>query len=224
MFSTFMPVTSRFIKSFFKVLIYISLIVFIFAFIFHLLLSNQKPFSSLEEAMVKTTLWMLQDLAYDNTFIFNSPDAPLKYPTLIKFLFLVFVAFLGGFIVNFIITLPSNQLDLFRDKACFHRAAVRAEMFFKLDICFPFFRRTMAKGKLTVNESKNDGFTSFMKLLLGLDSEAENRPFTQIELLEREIERQNEHIKNLVCMNTRQVEELSDIRHQLNILTKALIK
>ncbi|XP_066974427.1 transient receptor potential cation channel subfamily A member 1 homolog isoform X2 [Macrobrachium rosenbergii] len=222
-FSIFMPVTRRFIKSFFMVLIYIFIIMFVFAFIFHLLLSNQPAFSSITEAMIKTTLWMLQDLAYDNTFIFTEKH-PLQYPILLKCLFLVFVTFLGGFIANFIITQPSNQFDIFREKACFHRAASRVQLFFKYDICFPYFRRVKTKVKVTEIEAKKSPYVVFMRKLLMFDNKEDSKPVSQIDLLQKDVKNLSEQVSSLVAINNKYLEEMSDLKSQVSILTKMMIK
>ncbi|XP_068218079.1 transient receptor potential cation channel subfamily A member 1 homolog [Palaemon carinicauda] len=222
-FSIFMPVTTRFIKSFLMVLMYIFSIMFVFAFIFHLLLGNQPAFSSMGEAMIKTTLWMLQDLAYDNTFIFNK-DYPLQYPLLIKCVFLVFVTFLGGFIANFIITQPSNQFDIFRERACFHRAACRVELFFKYDICFPYYRRAKAKVRMTESEAKKSFYEIFMTKLLMIDPKEEAKPVSQLDLVQKDVKDINEQILSLIAINNKYLEEIDDLKQQVTILSKTIIK
>ncbi|XP_066971700.1 transient receptor potential cation channel subfamily A member 1-like isoform X1 [Macrobrachium rosenbergii] len=217
-FSVFMPVTSSFIKSFFKVIFYIIMIIFVFAFTFHLLLRDQSAFSTVPQAMVKTIVWMLGDLAYDDTFL--PEEQALYYPIMVNSLFVVFVTILGGFIANMVITQPANKLENFRDKALFHRAASRTKLFLKLDICFPFFRKRRTVGSFVDDESKNINF--LLKRIVMLDTKEEFRPDKEVSPLQLQLEEVNKQFAALQIQFQEQREEVKDLKHQINFLVKIL--
>lgn len=220
MLSVFMPITDSFLKSFFKVLFYIVMLVFMFAFIFHLLLRDQAAFITVPQAMVKTIVWMLGDLAYDDTFL--SEEDNLLYPVMVNCLFVVFVTTIGGFIVNLVIAQPSEKLDDFREKAAIYRAVSRCRLFLRLDICFPFFWKYKTKGTFVEEVTKRNGYSILPRKLLMLDNKLEEveppNPF-QVQL-----EEQNKQIATLLTLHMEQREELRDLKHLLNAITKTLLK
>ncbi|XP_068211652.1 transient receptor potential cation channel subfamily A member 1-like [Palaemon carinicauda] len=218
--SVFMPVTESFIKSFFKVIFYIIMIVFVFAFTFHLLLRDQSAFATVPQAMVKTIVWMLGDLGYDDTFL--KEEEALYYPIMVNSIFVVFVTILGGFIANMVITQPANKLNNFRDKALFHRAASRTKLFLKLDICFPFFRKKRTVGSFVDNESKAINF--FMKRIVMLDNKNELMPETEVSPLQLQLEENNKQFNAMQIQFQEQKEEIRELRHQINFLVKTLIE
>ncbi|XP_042868459.1 transient receptor potential cation channel subfamily A member 1 homolog isoform X2 [Penaeus japonicus] len=219
MLSVFMPITNSFMKSFFKVLVYILMLVFVFAFIFHLLLQDHNAFSNVPQALVKTIVWMLGDLAYDDTFL--AEDNSLFYPVMVNSLFVVFVTIIGGFIVNLIITQPSNKLDDFREKASFHLDANRVALFLHLDICFPFFKK-MRTTQFFVDNIKDKNHNFFMRKLLMLDvkEEAPEAPSP----LQIQLEEQGKHISILLNLQMEQREEIQELKHQLKILVNKTLE
>lgn len=94
---------------------------------------------SVPQAIVKTVVWMLGDLGYNETFI----DEQLDYPYLVNCLFLVFLFTIGAFIITL---LKSPSTD--KNKVTFYRMARKVQMFFHFDICFPKFRKSYAVGRL----------------------------------------------------------------------------
>lgn len=214
-----MPITNSFMKSFFKVLFYIIMLVFVFAFIFHLLLQDQDAFFTVPQAMVKTIVWMLGDLAYDDTFL--AEKNTLLYPVMVNILFVVFVTVIGGFIVNLIITQPSNKLDDFREKASFHLAANRVALFLRLDICFPFFKK-MRMTQFFVDDikDKHHNFLTRKLLMLDMKEEAPEAP-TPIEV---QLEEQRKHISMLLNLQMEQKEEIQELKHQLKILVNKTLQ
>lgn len=219
MLSVFMPITNSFMKSFFKVLFYIIMLVFIFAFIFHLLLQDQDAFFTVPQAMVKTIVWMLGDLAYDDTFL--ADKSTLLYPVMVNILFVVFVTVIGGFIVNLIITQPSNKLDDFREKASFHLAANRVALFLRLDICFPFFKK-MRMTRFFIDNIKDQHHNFLIKKLLMLDTkeEAPEAPTP----LQVQLEEQSKQISMLLNLQMEQKEEIQELKHQLKILVNKTLQ
>ncbi|XP_063600527.1 transient receptor potential cation channel subfamily A member 1-like [Penaeus indicus] len=143
-FSMFTSINHSFIMSYLKGVMYVLVILFLFALIFHLLLSNQLPFATLPQALVKIVVWMLGDLAYDETFI-----KPLHYPYLVNCLFLVFLFTVGVLIVT-LLKAPSSDIN----KIKFYRLARQAQMYFMIDISFPRFKRSYAVGKFSDKEHK----------------------------------------------------------------------
>lgn len=216
--SVFMPITKSFIKSFFKVVFYIVMLLFVFAFIFHLLLQDQAAFINVPQSMVKTIVWMLGDLGYDDTFL--NDDHQLLYPKMVNLLFVVFVTIIGGFVANLVITQPSEKLNVFREKAAFYRAASRCMLFHKLDVCFPFFHKYRIRGTFIDEETKINGYNVLTKKLLMLDTkEEEAQPVNPLVL---QLEEQNKQINTLLTLHVEQREEIRDLKQQINVIVKSL--
>ncbi|ROT75700.1 hypothetical protein C7M84_005744 [Penaeus vannamei] len=144
-FSVFTSITQSFIMSYLKGVMYVLAIIFLFALIFHLLLSNLLSFVTLPQALVKMVVWMLGDLGYDDTFINNT----LNYPYLVNCLFLVFLFTIGVFLVT-LLKAPSTDIN----KIKFYRMARQAQMYFTIDISFPSFKRSHAIGKFCDKEHR----------------------------------------------------------------------
>ncbi|KAK7072495.1 hypothetical protein SK128_012149, partial [Halocaridina rubra] len=222
MLSVFMPLTGSFAKSFFKVIFYIIMIVFVFAFIFHLLLKNQEGFSTVPQAMVKAIVWMLGDLGYDDTFL--DKEKVLYYPVMVNIFFVMFVTILGGFIANLVITQPANKLESFRDKASFHRAASRTQLFLKLDVCFPFFRKRRMAGKYIEDESRNLDSNYLTKKLLMLDAKEDIQPEEDSASLQVQLEELQKIFTQFLAQHNEFREEIRDMKYQINTISKALLE
>ncbi|XP_042856930.1 transient receptor potential cation channel subfamily A member 1-like, partial [Penaeus japonicus] len=144
-FSVFTSITYNFIKTYLKGVMYVLLMIFLFAFFFHLLLSDHEPFNKLHQSLIKMIVWILGDIGYDDTFLVKE----LEYPYLVNFLFLVFLFTIGVLLVT-LLKAPSTDIN----KIKFYRMARRAQMYFTIDICFPSFKRSHAVGKFCDREHK----------------------------------------------------------------------
>lgn len=129
--SIFMPITTHFIISFLKVFLLIFLLILIYAIIFCLLLPKSDAFKTLHISFVKTTVWFLGDLAYDDTFL--DKESPIPHPLMTNILFLLLVTSISGFIVNLFVSKPDDLLEYFRQRANFHKIATRTQTVLKLD-------------------------------------------------------------------------------------------
>lgn len=215
-FSVFVPITTSFIKSFIKVVSYILLLLALFAFIFHLLLADQSAFLNMPQAMVKTIVWLLGDLAYDDTFL--EPDHPLVYPATANFLFVVFVTTISGFIVNLFITQPSEKLEDFRKRTAFHTAASQSRLVLQLDVCFPYFRKQRTRFTVTNTGSEMSHSKILAKILLKFytaDEVAKPK-----DPLVKMLEEQQHQIAQLLSLHMEHKEEIRDLKHQLNHLMR----
>lgn len=209
-----MPITTSFIKSFAKVLSYILLLLALFAYIFHLVLLDQSAFISMPQAMVKIIVWLLGDLAYDDTFL--NLDQPLVYPALANFLFVMFVTTISGFIVNLFITQPSEKLENFRRRTAFHNAASQSKLVFQLDVCFPYFRKQ--RTRITTSESEKSDSKILSKVLLKFyTAEEEAEPDDP---LLKKLEEQQHQIAQLLNLHVEHKEEIRDLKHQLNYIMR----
>ena len=103
--SAFLPLNSKFILKIFRIFFYAFIILFTFGYAFHLLLGADGAFISLNQSFVKTLVWFLGDLGYDDTFIEKDP----KYPVLTNLIFVLFVSVIIGFITNMAISHPSER-------------------------------------------------------------------------------------------------------------------
>ncbi|XP_071538837.1 transient receptor potential cation channel subfamily A member 1 homolog [Panulirus ornatus] len=144
-FSIFTTITKDFLRDFFKGLMFIGMVISLFALIFHLLLQDQPAFKTVPQSVVKTVVWLLGDLGYDDTFLTES----LSYPVLANILFLVFVCTVAIFIVTLIRapSLDEKEIQLYRK-------AVQAELILNFDVCYPWCRRAYSVGKYC-NKDKN---------------------------------------------------------------------
>ncbi|KAK8398591.1 hypothetical protein O3P69_004023 [Scylla paramamosain] len=215
-FSVFVPITTNFIKSFVKVLSYILLLLGLFAFIFYLLLSDQSAFSTMPQAMVKTIVWLLGDLGYDDTFL--NPSHELVYPATANFLFVVFVTTISGFIVNLFVTQPSEKLEDFRKRTAFHNAASQSRLVLQLDVCFPYFRKQRTRITVTSTESEKSHSNILAKILLKFYT-AEEEEKVEDPLLKK-LEEQHCQISQLLSLHMEQKEDIRDLKHQLNYIIR----
>nr|XP_053633995.1 uncharacterized protein LOC128689628 [Cherax quadricarinatus] len=144
-FTLFTITTWDFIKYYFKGLIYIIMVILLFGLIFHMLLHNQSAFSTMPQSVVKTVVWMLGDLAYDDTFVSGKPP----YPILVNVLFLVFICTVAAFIVILLKAPSSNE-----NEATLYKKAGQVNFLLNLDVYFPFLKRKYAVGKYNSKDAK----------------------------------------------------------------------
>ncbi|XP_053645951.2 transient receptor potential cation channel subfamily A member 1 homolog [Cherax quadricarinatus] len=173
MLTVFMPLSKNFFKGFLKVVFYISLIVFAFAFIFHLQLKDHEAFFTVPQAMVKTVLWMLSDLGYEDTFL--NDQHPLVYPFLTNILFVMFVTTVCSLVANLLITWSSEEFQGLRNKAAIYRATSRCTLFLKFDVCFPYIHKYRTRGTYTENPTEVNIFNNITNHLLMLDTQREKK-------------------------------------------------
>ena len=126
---------------------YIAIIILAFALSFHFLLMNQPSFQNMWYSLIKTLVWMLGDLGYDDTFI---NDDAVKYPILANLLFVLFVTAIGWLVFNVSLTNQSDQLDSIRESATFHQADSVLKLHLFIDDCVPSCRRKNALNKNTL--------------------------------------------------------------------------
>lgn len=155
-FSIFITITKDFLRDFFKGLMFIGMVISLFALIFYLLLRDQPAFKTMPQSVVKTVVWLLGDLGYDDTFL----NEPLAYPVLVNALFLVFVCNVAVFIVTLIRTPSSDEKEIL-----LYRKAGRVELILNLDVCYPWFRRDHAVGKYCEKEKCSWIITTMEKFL-----------------------------------------------------------
>ncbi|XP_069183399.1 transient receptor potential cation channel subfamily A member 1 homolog [Procambarus clarkii] len=143
--SVFTISTWDFIKCSLKGLMNIGMVILLFALIFHLLLQDNSAFKSIPQSFVKTVVWMLGDLGYDDTFI----TEPLSYPVLVNVLFFVFICTVWTIIFTLMKAPSSNEKEV----ELFKKAAL-ANYLLILDVCFPWFKRKYAVGMYNVSNRK----------------------------------------------------------------------
>lgn len=166
--------------------------------------------------MVKTIVWLLGDLAYDDTFL-NS-DQPLIYPVLANFLFVMFVTTISGFIVNLFIGQPSEKLEDFRKRTAFHNAASQSRLVLQLDVCFPYFKKQ--RTRITVTNTENDKSNSnilskiLLKFYTAEEGEEKDDPYL------KKLEEQHQQIVQLLNLHSEHKEEIRDLKHQLNFIIR----
>ncbi|XP_018008303.1 uncharacterized protein LOC108666009 [Hyalella azteca] len=115
-----------------------------FALCFHFLLMNNRAFSSIPIAFVKTITLMLGDLDYDDTFV--SDSNPVRYEILANVLFLVFIVCIGGIVMNFAIGGPAEELYELRKEEQLNRAIAHLHIHLLIDECAPKLRRKFASS------------------------------------------------------------------------------
>ena len=143
-----MPFTYALVITFFKVILHIIIIVVAFSSVFKFLLPTTPGFDTFSQSFVKTLVWMLGDLAYDDTFL--NPDIPLHYSILSNVLFIVFVTTIAGFIFNMIMMHSSDQLVRYQKLAKIHYADACLRMQLLVDDVIPQQRRKHATNQRVV--------------------------------------------------------------------------
>ena len=197
--SAFLPITTKFLKSFLKIFCYVVSIVLLYGTVFYLTLNPLKAFESLPQAMIKTTVWLLGDLAYDDTFL----EENLLYPWLSKIIFIVFATSVAAFIANLLISNPTRFIEEYSEFAEWNKYRLTAEMFLDFDICFPWIRRCFIRSHIVVPKAKQDPSDIIKEEnLLKADSDCVHKDniesrLTKLEDLVSEIKLQNDLILQL---------------------------
>lgn len=142
----FSNITHQFIRSYLKGLFLISVIILTFAYSFHLLMRNDKAFQSMSYVVIKIVVWVLGDLAYDDTF----GTKELTYPLITMFLYLGFICMVGAFIVS-LVKAPSVDPRT----VAFNEAASFASFVLSLDVCLPQLRKKHAVSKYGDKDRKS---------------------------------------------------------------------
>ncbi|XP_076034535.1 uncharacterized protein LOC143021130 [Oratosquilla oratoria] len=213
--SVFMPVTRDFLWSYLKIITYIFALIVLFAFIFHLLLWNQRAFVNVPQAVVKTLVLMLGDYGYDDLFF---GDDPVAYPITANVFFVIFITTIGGFIVNLVITKPDDVAESFRSRATLHRAATSVSWILTLDVCLPM-RKTYAIGYYTdilaSQTSKWQKFVTNKMLMLSEDKELEEE-----EARATQQEEIREMLQMVLDLAKDQKNQIDELKHELKALQK----
>lgn len=139
-YNIFYTVNPHFLSSFAKGVLYVVVVITVFALAFHVLLPRQEAFATFPRAVMKMVVWLRGDLAYDSTFL----EPSLDYPIMANILFLLFSCVLGAFVLT-LLKVPSPQKKTLR----IYQKASQAELILRLDKCFPCC-------KIDICDLKND--------------------------------------------------------------------
>ena len=146
-FNVFMPLTANFIFGYIRVVTLIIIIIVAFALSFHFLMIDKPAFETLSVSLIKTLVWMLGDLGYDDTFL--SEDTPMYYPVQVNILFVLFVTTIGGLVFNLVLRDPNDHLEDIKNKAAFYRADAFMKLHLLIDDCLPCLRKKFStSGKV----------------------------------------------------------------------------
>ncbi|KAG0720109.1 Transient receptor potential cation channel subfamily A member 1 [Chionoecetes opilio] len=204
----FMPITKYFLWTYIKALSYIALLLFVFANIFHLLLSNEPAFRSMPQAMMKMMTWLLGDLNYDDTFVKDD----VVHPYMGQPMFGAFIIIMGGFIANLAIRQPSDRVDEFKKCARFFQIAAQSNLFLEIKACFPRVQKLITKYLITNENRKNNFADSMAKRIFkpSIIDEKDESQDTTLESLEEKV-----HVLINLCMD--QKKELKELKQQINL-------
>ena len=136
-----------------KILLYVVLIIVSFAIVFHLTMHNHGAFEDIPQAIAKTIVWLLGDLGYDATFVYEKNK--LQYPYLSNILFITFATSVAAFIANLLISNPMKVIEEYTKKAQLHRYRLCINLIFSYDVCFPLLRRRFVRGKIKQRKNEN---------------------------------------------------------------------
>nr|XP_045615776.1 transient receptor potential cation channel subfamily A member 1 homolog [Procambarus clarkii] len=139
----FLPVLKDILKIFLRVLFFVIMFVLIFAFIFNLLLKEQDNFKTFPQAVGSSLAWMILDLDYGDIFV----RPQLQYPIETNIIFFLFVTTVVSLIMSLISRQSEAHVDDKQYSLSFRRVSLRVGLIFRLDICFPFVRRSYACNK-----------------------------------------------------------------------------
>lgn len=144
--TVFMPFEIGFILRFLRMVIFVIITIFAYALCFHYLLMEQPAFHNLGYSMVKTLVWMLGDLGYDDTFL--NEETPVRFAILTNLLFITFVTAIGWLVYN-ISTAPTESFDNESEKnsPSFYRINKILKMLLFIDDCVPCMRRKYAQDE-----------------------------------------------------------------------------
>lgn len=227
-FTVFMPVTSKFVWNYLKVIMHILIIILAFALSFHFLLNVEEPaFRTLPYALIKTLVWMLGDLGYNDTFL--QEDSPLNYPVQANILFVLFVTTIGGLVFNLILRDPTDQLQDIKDKAGFHQADASLKLHLLVDECAPNLRRKHALRQKTIHlfnaEKRSSVFYSRMPSVRLKESQADVAAKCYLQHLDKAVDEDTqsdirEQLKLLMQKIDSQKEDISELTRKITNLKK----
>lgn len=143
----YMPLSKVFVIRYIKVITVIGIILMAFALSFNHLLNDYRAFNTMPYAIIKTLVWMLGDLGYDEVFL---DDIRPNYPVQANILFLLFVTTIGGLVFNLILRDQANQLQEVKDKSAFYLADSMLKIHLLIDDCLPYLRRKYATDQIAV--------------------------------------------------------------------------
>ncbi|XP_063877858.1 serine/threonine-protein phosphatase 6 regulatory ankyrin repeat subunit B-like [Scylla paramamosain] len=208
----FMPITKRFFFGYIKALLYITLLLFAFSYIFQLLLDDYDAFQSRPLAMIKMIVWLFGDLNYESTFIEKHP----LHPDMTMLMFVSFIIIMGGFIANLAVTLPSERLDEFRRDATFFQKLTQSTLLLEIQACFPWFQQQEFKNKADKSKSwMKNLIDKMLQKIFSANIIEETKKDNPLEDLEQQV-------ATLVDMCQEQGREMKELRQQLILLFKLM--
>ncbi|KAF2368997.1 Ankyrin repeat-containing domain [Trinorchestia longiramus] len=217
--SIFMPVSRKFFASYLLVIFHIFLFIFAFALSFHFLLMDNAAFSSFPRSIIKTLVWMLGDLGYDDTFL--DDETPIVYEIQANVLFVFFVTVIGGLAFNLIIRNPTDELQEIKDRADFHRAEAHLKLHLLIDDCLPGWRRKYARSHRVIS-SFNSKVSVFYTDCCHRDAKACKNVDDHKDEDENDLSEIKNDLKLLMERLEAQREDLTDLSRKMSALSKNL--
>ena len=165
LFSMFLPVTMRFIRTFVQFSVYAFLFIILYTLIFFELMRQvvNLGFESVPSAFLKTIAWFLGDLDYNDTFL--NEEKPIPNPKTTKIFYILYIISVTGFIGNMIATRSANPLGEFKEDAEFHEISSQLQKIFKYKNKCRGYRSILWKVKKIKNKKENSIFTlNFWKI------------------------------------------------------------
>ena len=129
---------------------HIGVIITAFSLAFHYLLSSHPAFKSFGNSVIKTLVWMLGDLAYDD--IFHQEDHYPKYPIESNILFVIFVTTIAAFIYNVYEREMSDENDRVKKLTEFYEHSGNLKLCLLIDGCLNNFRKRNGKKRITIDK------------------------------------------------------------------------
>ncbi|XP_018009874.1 transient receptor potential cation channel subfamily A member 1 homolog [Hyalella azteca] len=218
-FCVFMPVSAKFFMSYLLVVFHIFLFILAFALSFNFLLMDNAAFCSIPRSLIKTLVWMLGDLGYDDTFL--DEKSPIVFEIQANVLFVLFVTVIGGLAFNLVMRNPTDQLQDMKDKADFHKAESSLNLHLLIDDCLPDTRRSRTRShrvRLSCRSKHAVFYTDRRRDELKSHREAETGEDDQENL----VSGIRDDLKTILERMETQREEICDLSRKVSSLTKML--
>ncbi|CAL4137388.1 unnamed protein product [Meganyctiphanes norvegica] len=227
----FNPINTAFLISFTRILVYLGILLFAFAFIFHLLLQNHLPFTSFAQSIMKTVVWMLGDLSYDDLFIDTMKEDNITIKVLSNVVFCIFVATLGGFITNLAMSSPLESLDGIKNVPAYRNASLII-WFLRLEVkfaCIRKFRCIKMLGRKDADDKYRPGvrYRLIKNMFSWITIDIKDKSTTVSEEMKKEIEYMNsmDEIKLMLQeqkeANLKLMEEVTIMKDKIRMISNA---
>ncbi|XP_068747164.1 transient receptor potential cation channel subfamily A member 1-like [Montipora capricornis] len=170
-------------RTFLRVVVVFTPIIFAFSMAFFLLLKEQDSFTSLWWSLAKTTIMMIGEIDYGSIIIEAKEQvnerngAPLlPIPEFTAFIVVLFCMMVSVLLMNLLVGLAVGDIDSIQRDANMRRLATQVEFVTDIDQRYPrFLRKYLHKSVLTVRPNQRSSLEAVLKKTVDLFSKSSSK-------------------------------------------------